>query len=103
MRYTITKSLDRGIKCVLEKSGKSMVFEPEVKWRKYVKQYILSERNDVEYLTCKNCGKISRCGIVSLETDLKLYGLTVENLHEYRYAVCTACGKTFIINKEDGQ
>ena len=62
-----------------------------------------AKQHDFEYITCKNCGKISRCGIVSLETDLKIYGLTVENLHEYRYAVCTACGKTFIINKEDGQ
>ena len=66
---------------------------------------ISSEANqhDFEYITCINCGKVARCGIVSLETDLKLCGFTVENLHEHRYAVCTNCGKTFIINKEDGQ
>lgn len=66
---------------------------------------ISSEANqhDFEYLTCNNCGKVARCGIVSLETDLKLCGFTVENLHGHRYAVCTNCGKTFIINKEDGQ
>ncbi len=62
-----------------------------------------AEQQDFEYLICENCGKVSRCGIISLETDLKLYGLTVESLHEHRYAVCTACGKIFIINKEDGQ
>ena len=66
---------------------------------------ISSEANqhDFEYITCNNCGKVARCGIVSLETDLKLCGFTVENLHEHSYAVCTNCGKTFIINKEDGQ
>lgn len=66
---------------------------------------ISSEANqhDFEYITCNNCGKVARCGIVSLETDLKLCGFTVENLHGHRYAVCTNCGKTFIINKEDGQ
>ncbi len=53
MRYTITESLDRGIKSVLEKNGKSIVYEPEIKWRKYVKQYILSERDGVKTLTCK--------------------------------------------------
>ncbi len=62
-----------------------------------------AKQHNFEYLICESCGKLSRCGIISLETDLKLYGLTVENLHEHCYAVCTVCGKIFIINKEDVQ
>lgn len=68
MRYTVTQSNDRGLKSVLEKSGKSMVFEPEQKWRKYVKQYVLSERDGVKELTCK----ISE-DITYLELDLALF------------------------------
>jgi hypothetical protein len=41
----IKSSKDRCIKRVYEPNGQSLVFEPEEKWRKYVKQYILSERN----------------------------------------------------------
>jgi hypothetical protein len=38
---------------VYEPNGQSLVFEPEEKWRKYVKQYILSERNGKKVAVCK--------------------------------------------------
>lgn len=50
LRYTVKKSEDRCIKRVYEHNGQSMVFEPEVKWRKYVKQYVLSERKEKKQL-----------------------------------------------------
>lgn len=46
LRYTVKKSNDRCIKRVYEVNGQSLVFEPEVKYRKHVKQYVLSERKD---------------------------------------------------------
>lgn len=52
-RYTMTRSGDRGIKKVVEKNGQSMVFEPVLKWRKYIPQYVLAERSGVKQLKCK--------------------------------------------------
>lgn len=52
-RYAVKKSGDRGIKKVPEKNGVSMVFEPALKWRKYVRQYVLSERQGKKRLMCK--------------------------------------------------
>ena len=52
-RYTITRSGDRGIKKVIEKNGQSILFEPVLKWRKYIPQYVLAERNGEKQLKCK--------------------------------------------------
>ena len=52
-RYTIMYSGDRGLKKIYEKNGQSLVFQPVVKWRKYVNQYILAERNGKKELICK--------------------------------------------------
>lgn len=52
-RYVLSNSDDRGIKKVLEKNGVSMVFEPALKWRKYIRQYVLSERQGKKRLLCK--------------------------------------------------
>ena len=52
-RYTITQPTDRGIKKILEKSGQSMLFEPALKYRKYLKQYVLAERYGKKELICK--------------------------------------------------
>lgn len=52
-RYTLDKPSDRGIKKILEKNGQSMVFEPAVKWRKYISQYVLAERRGKKELLCK--------------------------------------------------
>lgn len=44
---------DRGIKIVSEVNGKSIVYEPDVRIRKFVKQYIVSERNGKKVFVCK--------------------------------------------------
>ena len=41
-----TPPSDRGLKKVKEPNGKSILFEPSVEMRKYVRQYILSERGE---------------------------------------------------------
>jgi hypothetical protein len=52
-RYTVTKSGDRGIKKIWEKNGLSIVYEPVIKWRKYISQYVLAERSGKKQLKCK--------------------------------------------------
>lgn len=53
LRYNVKQSNDRCIKSVLEVNGKSLVFVPELKWRKFVKQYVISERKDKKQLMLK--------------------------------------------------
>ena len=52
-RHIIQAPTDRGIKKTLEKNGQSMVFEPALKWRKFIKQYVLAERFGKKELICK--------------------------------------------------
>ena len=52
-RYTLDKTRDRGIKKIVEKRGQSILYEPAVRWRKYISQYILSERGGKKELACK--------------------------------------------------
>ena len=52
-RYTLTKTRDRGIKAVEETNGRTIVYEPAMEYRKYIKQYLLSERGDKKQLACK--------------------------------------------------
>lgn len=44
---------DRGVKVVGEINGKSIIYEPDVRIRKFVKQYIVSERNGKKIFVCK--------------------------------------------------
>ena len=43
---------DRGRRIIEETHGKSIVYEPAAEIRKYIKQYILSERNGHKLFTC---------------------------------------------------
>lgn len=47
------KAKDRGIKNVKETVGRSIVYQPAMKIRKYVTQYVLSERKGKKILICK--------------------------------------------------
>ena len=47
-RYKLIKSEDRGIKKIMEKNGQTLVLEPAVKWRKYIKQN--QRRNRISFL-----------------------------------------------------
>ena len=53
LRYTVKQSNDRCIKRVYEVNGQSMVFEPEIKWRKYIEQYVISERKEKKQIMVK--------------------------------------------------
>ena len=51
--FLISTSPDRGLRNVKEKNGRSIVYEPTMKIRKYIKQYILSNRHGKKILICK--------------------------------------------------
>ncbi|MDE6868399.1 MAG: hypothetical protein K2J83_04570 [Clostridia bacterium] len=48
----------RGVKSIDGESGPSMVYEPDLKAAKYIKQYVLSERGGKKFLLCKIDEKI---------------------------------------------
>lgn len=52
-KYGVKYTRDRGIKRRDEVNGTSLVFEPEEKWREYINQYALVERNGQKQLVCK--------------------------------------------------
>ena len=58
-RHILTAPTDRGLKKITEKNGQSMVFEPALKWRKYIRQYVLAERHGKKELMCKLAPDVS--------------------------------------------
>ena len=44
---------DRGIKNVIETTGRTIVYQPGLEYRKYLPQYLISERNGKKILLCK--------------------------------------------------
>ena len=58
-RHILTAPTDRGLKKIVEKNGQSMVFEPALKWRKYIRQYVLAERQGKKELMCKLASDVS--------------------------------------------
>ena len=49
----IQVSKDRGIKNVKETTGRTIVYQPAMAYRKFVPQYLLSERNGKKVFLCK--------------------------------------------------
>lgn len=58
-RYDVQDSNDRGIKKIDGDGGQSLVFEPQLETRKYIKSYALIDRDGKRVLVCKLNGKIS--------------------------------------------
>lgn len=51
--YAVTETSDRGIKNVKETTGRSIVYQPAMKYRKFISQYLISERDGKKILKCK--------------------------------------------------
>lgn len=51
--FVAEESHDRGLKNVKETTGRSIVYQPSMKYRKYVTQYVISERDGEKKLICK--------------------------------------------------
>lgn len=59
-KYTLTETHDRGIKKYkLNNDGYGIVYEPDVKIRKYIQQYVLINHDGEKQLQCKVSEKIS--------------------------------------------
>lgn len=68
MHYTVPKLTDNGIKKIKDRRGRSVVYRPDFKNRKYIEQYILSNRDGVNKLICKIAPDIFR-----FEYDVVIY------------------------------
>ena len=53
VRFRVQSPAGRGIKVIRERSGKSIVYDSDVKIRKYIPQYLISERNGKKQLVCR--------------------------------------------------
>lgn len=51
--YLITAPRDRGIRHIKEPNGTTLLYEPNLKARRYVKQYVLSDRGGKKVIVCK--------------------------------------------------
>lgn len=83
LTYTVADSDDRCIKRVYEKNGQTLVFEPVIKWRKYLKQYIISERYGKKVFIAKLAKDVSY-----IELDIAVFNnnnllSTVVKLKDY--------------------
>lgn len=50
--YAIKATADRGMKMVKETNGRSIVYQPSIRNRKYISQYILSDRDGQKKIIC---------------------------------------------------
>lgn len=75
--YEVLYSSDRGLRNFKEKNGRSIVYEPKPEYRKFVSQYILSERNGKKQLLCKLRGNAARLDydIVLFNCDDKVFNV----------------------------
>ena len=71
MHYTVPHLTDNGIKKIKDRRGRSVVYRPDFKHRKYIEQYILSNRDGVNRLVCKIAPEIYR-----FEYDVVIYDST---------------------------
>lgn len=75
-RYTIDQPYDRGIKKYkFQDTGYGIVYEPSLRVRKYIKQYILTSREGEKKLLCKAAPGISYVDydIVLFNADHKVF------------------------------
>lgn len=87
--YDFSFSNDRGLKNYKESGGRSIVYESKPEYRKYVSQYILSDRNNKKVIVCKLNKSISRLDydIVVFGSDNKVFKVinTRENIETQGY------------------
>ncbi len=66
--YTVPHLTDMGIKKIKDRRGRSIVYRPDFRYRKYIDQYVLSNRDGVNKLVCKIAPDIYR-----FEYDVVIY------------------------------
>ena len=48
-------------------------------------------------MKCKNCLSVTECSIYSAQTDIKIIGIKIKNIHKHDFAVCPECKTAFYI------
>lgn len=66
--YTVPKLTDTGIKKIKDRRGRSVVYRPDFRYRKFIDQYVLSNRDGDNKLVCKIAPDIYR-----FEYDVVIY------------------------------
>ncbi|MCH5159113.1 MAG: hypothetical protein J1F33_07960 [Clostridiales bacterium] len=66
--YTVPRITDNGVKRIKDKRGRSIVYRPDFRNRKFIEQYILTNRDDVNKLVIKIAPDIYR-----FEYDVVIY------------------------------
>ena len=67
-KFMVEKSGDRGIKNIKETTGRTIVYQPAVKFRKYVSQYLISQNGAQKVLVCK-----AMAGVEYLDYDVVMF------------------------------
>ncbi len=67
-RYSKQETKDRGIKKCVFPEGRGVVYEPAVRYRRYVKKYLLFEYNGNKFLKCKLAENVT-----SIKYDVAIY------------------------------
>lgn len=67
-RYSKQETKDRGIKKCVFPEGRGVVYEPAVKYRRYIKKYLLFEYKGNKFIKCKLAD-----GVRSIKYDVAVY------------------------------
>ncbi len=51
--FAMSEPTDRGLRNIVEPNGRTIVYQPSLRSRKYIKQYLISERGGRKILLCK--------------------------------------------------
>lgn len=89
-RYNATLDGDRGLKKYLFNGGRSIVYEPSVESKKYIKQYILTAVGEEKYIQCKFDFRVfsSRYDVFAFDCDGRMIdAIQIEEpiLEKYKY------------------
>lgn len=48
-------------------------------------------------MKCKNCNSVTECSVYSADTDIKVIGIKVKEVHKREFAVCHECKTAFYL------
>ena len=66
--FAMAEPTDRGLKNIVEPNGRTIVYQPSLRSRKYIKQYLISQRGERKILLCKTDERVEY-----LDYDVAMY------------------------------
>ena len=55
------------------------------------------KQREKRIMKCKNCNSVTECVVYSAETDIKVIGIKVKEVHKREFAVCLGCKTAFYL------